>query len=255
MAAIISPYVAPLNGSGTGFVEHIEHTSVTVTGIEYVFGKQASAALLSSIKVSNTDPAAGDAGLTVEYADADKSGDAFQNALMNDMMAATGGALTTPISFQSNVVSTAPISSQTLDVVLKEQIRTEINNALKDNDVLAYLESDVVGGLTLEMEWSAAASNMRNNLKNNVELKAMFLQLLNRVLPVDADDSAQATPRDLGEFLSTGDALAFVFNANATIAITTNTEAAPQSGNGEYDPLGVAASYSRSYKVGFVFKK
>lgn len=260
----LAPYVAQMDGTGGGFVQAIEHSTVTITGIEYVYGATASAGLLGSLKVVNEDlSGAGWASVRVDFSDA--SANTFVAELAAQLQAAQGGDVSDG-SFTTDAIIEAPQGGVTMDVTLREEIRDEINAELAGNGVLAFLESDVVGDLTLVVDWSGAARNMANGLTADLR-KLMFLQIPNRLTQVNQDGPTEAPhQRDLGDFLASGDRLGFVFNVDVSIAITQRPDVdAPDAGNEASatdlaaNNLGLTpnggANYIRGYKVGFLFTK
>jgi hypothetical protein len=117
-----------------------------------------------------------------------------------------------------------------MNVTMLELTRAEINYALQTNELSTFLESDVVGLLTLRVDWSAGAADMRTGL-NPLRRQQMFLQIPNRALPgadqAETDASGGVMARTLDYFLNTGDKLAFVFDVAREVALAQSVVAAP----------------------------
>jgi hypothetical protein len=254
---VIAPYVGAMGMSGTGQVETMAHANVTITAIEYIY-KASLGAIATSINVENRD-ISGQAIVVVSWSDV--SGDAFEAALRTQMAAALGGAITSG-SFATTGLPADSTDSNGMEYTLLEETRVAINNALANNALSQFLESDVVGNLTLVADWSGAAANMRAGLTADLR-ELMFLQIPDRVdASGGATDGGAESIRTLDYFLRASDKLAFVFNVSRTVVIAENVEAAPVSAPGApasatqtaADPAALYYTLP-SRRVGFVFTK
>jgi hypothetical protein len=270
MAQILAPFVASMNFTGSGTVEHINKPTYQINDIEYLYGASlaASHGLFAAFTVTDGPELSGNADVTVVLADS------FKAALRTQMEAATGGKLTTKANLVTDSLEAVPTGSgvKTMDATMKDEVTAEIEAALNENNVVEFLEADSVA-LTLTVEWSNGAASMYDGLTAEL-LKGMYLQIGNRAI---ANDQDAGGPKTFSQILQSGDKLAFVFDVNGQIAVTESpisanpaagANATMTAGAVPAPPLGVAGNWeglssppgiaglnvlTGSRRVGFIF--